>query len=195
MPTFYARSTTVQLSTADLSRAITANPLTKQDPAATDSIRNIALEFAKSSSKRTLTEESLLAKDGSHVHFLGKHEDMPFFMAHAGKNFFDVQTPGKRNRRPARLPMIRFAEEESSSRDGRLHYSMSMIPDVRESVPNTFRADINLDYTPSLVPHALCLTVFLSEKTFITKALKSRKAVSHDVKIDVRRFLQPPFLL
>lgn len=43
-----------------------------------------------------------MGDDGRHLRFLGKLEDMPFFMVRAGKDFFDPDTNGKRTRRPAR---------------------------------------------------------------------------------------------
>ena len=115
MPTFYAQKTTIQLSIADLGRATTSNPRTQQSLAASESVRNVAQEFARGSKDGTLTETPLYTEDGSHVRFLGKHENMPFFMVHAGKNLFDLTTKEKRNRRPARIPSIGNNEEESSS--------------------------------------------------------------------------------
>ena len=115
MPTFYAQKTTVQLSVADLGRATTPNPRTQQCHAASESIRNIAREFARGSRDGTLTETPLHTEDGSHVRFLGKQENMPFFMVHAGKNFFDSTTKEKRNRRPARMPFVGKAEGTSAS--------------------------------------------------------------------------------
>lgn len=105
MPTFYALKTTVQLSVADLGRATTLNPHTQQSLAASKVIRNAAQEFARGSKDGTLTETPLYAEDGSHVRFLGKQGNMPFFMVHAGKSFFDSTTKEKRNRRPARIPL------------------------------------------------------------------------------------------
>lgn len=40
---------------------------------------------------------------------------MPFFMVHAGKNFFDLTTKEKRNRRPARVPLGGRGDGESAS--------------------------------------------------------------------------------
>ena len=115
MPTFFAQKTTVQLSVADLGRATTPNPRTQQSFAASESIRNVAQEFARGSKDGTLTETPLYAEDGSHLHFLGKHGNMPFFMVHAGKNLFDSTTKEKRNRRPARIPLAGASEGESTS--------------------------------------------------------------------------------
>ena len=115
MPTFYAQKTTVQLSVADLERATTPNPRTQQSLVASKSIRNIAQEFAKGSKDGTLTETPFYTEDGSHMRFLGKRGTMPFFMVHAGKNFFDLATKEKRNRRPARVPLAGKGEGESAS--------------------------------------------------------------------------------
>lgn len=115
MPTFYAQKTTVQLSVADLGRATTPNPRTQQSLAASESIRNVAQEFARGSKDGTLTETPLYTEDGSHVRFLGKHGNMPFFMVHAGRNFFDLATKEKRNRRPTRMPLAGKVEGRSTS--------------------------------------------------------------------------------
>ena len=114
MPTFYAQKTTVQLSVADLGRATTPSPRTQQCLAASESIRNIAQEFARGSKDGTLTETPLYTEGGSHVRFLGKHGNMPFFMVHAGEKFFDSTTE-KRNRRPARIPLAGEKEGGSTS--------------------------------------------------------------------------------
>ena len=114
MPTFYAQKTTIQLSVADLGRAAPANPCTQQSIASSESIRSVAQEFAKGSKNGTLTETPFHTEDGSHVRFLGKHGDMPFFMVHAGKNFFDLTTKEKRNRRPARVPLTETGQSESA---------------------------------------------------------------------------------
>lgn len=105
MPTFYACKTTIQLSVADITRATTPNPRSVQCPEASQNIRSTAQEFARGSKDGTLTETPLLTEDGSHIRFLGKHQDMPFFMVHAGKTFFELDASEKRNRRPARVPL------------------------------------------------------------------------------------------
>ena len=117
MPTFYAQNTTVQLSVADLARATTSKPHTQQSHATSESIRNVAQEFTRGSKDGTLTETPFYTndQDGGHLRFLGKIRNMPFFMVHAGKNFFDVNTKEKRNRRPARLPIASEFEGSSAS--------------------------------------------------------------------------------
>lgn len=115
MPTFYGRETTVQLSVAELGRATTSKPRTQQSLAASESIRNVAQEFARGSKDGTLTETPIYTDDGSHVRFLGKQRDMPFFMVHAGKNFFDLNSKEKRNRRPARVSLAGKGEGGSDS--------------------------------------------------------------------------------
>ena len=112
MPTLYGQNTTVQLSIADLDRTVTLNPRTQH---ATESIKKVAQEFARGSKDGTLTETALNTEDGSHIRFLGKHEDMPFFMVHAGKYLFDQTTMEKRNRRPARVPFAGESEGKSVS--------------------------------------------------------------------------------
>ena len=104
MPAFYGQDTTIQLSVADLGRAITTNPGIRQCPPVSESIQNIALEFARGSKDGTLTETPLYAENESHVGFLGNNKTMLFFMVHAGKTFFDSTTKEKRNRRSARIP-------------------------------------------------------------------------------------------
>ena len=105
MPTLYSAETTVQLSVADLKLATSPNPRTNQRPEATADVQRTLLEFTKGSRNGTLDETPLYAENGSHLRFLGKHQDMPFFMVHAGKNFFDANSKEKRNRRAARIPL------------------------------------------------------------------------------------------
>lgn len=117
MPRFGAQDTTVQLSVADLKRATTQNARAKHCP---ESIQNIAHEFARGSKDGTLTETALKDKNERDVRFLGKHETIPFFMVHAGENFFHASTKEKRNRRPARVPSAGIVEGESASTDADL---------------------------------------------------------------------------
>lgn len=106
MPTFYAKSTTVQLSAADLECATTPKIRAAQGTEATESTRDVVFALAKASKDGTLSEIAINGPDGHHVQFLGENEDMPFFVVRAGKNFFDPDAPEKRNRRPARLPLF-----------------------------------------------------------------------------------------
>lgn len=101
MPTFRGFCTTVQLSVANLARATPPNPLNRQCVESTDSIESIALEFYKASEDGTLAEECLDGKDGKHLWHLGRHKDMPFFLVHAGNNFFNFGSTKRRNRRSA----------------------------------------------------------------------------------------------
>lgn len=105
MPTLYGANTTVQLSVADLKLATSPNPRTNQRPEVTADVERTLLEFAKGSRNGTLDETPLYAENGSHLRFLGKHQDMPFFIVHAGRLFFDANSKGKRNRRAARIPL------------------------------------------------------------------------------------------
>jgi len=102
MPTLYSHSTSVQLSVANLVKATTQNPQPRQCSASTASIKHIDLEFAKASKDGTLAETALLGDDGRHLRFLGDHEDMPFFMVRAGKDFFNSNDTEKTTKRPAR---------------------------------------------------------------------------------------------
>lgn len=102
MPTLYGHSTSVQLSVANLAKATTQNPESRQCNASTASIKKIDLEFAKASRDGTLAETVLLGDDGRHLRFLGKSKDMPFFMVCAGKNFFDPDCMENTTIRPAR---------------------------------------------------------------------------------------------
>ena len=125
MPRFAGVGTTIQLSVADLRRTTTLNPGTQQSVAVTESIKYVAQEFARGSIDGTLTETPLCTEDGnedeSHMQFLGKLRNMPFYMVQAGKNFFHLRTKEKRNRRPFRVPPIENGEGESASMtiDGR----------------------------------------------------------------------------
>lgn len=102
MPTLYGHSTSVQLSVTNLARATTQNPEPRQCSVSTANIKKIDLEFAKASRDGTLGETALLGDDGRHLRFLGKYEDMPFFMVRAGKDFFDPNAVEKTTRRPAK---------------------------------------------------------------------------------------------
>ena len=102
MPTLYGRNTTVQVSLADLGKVITQNPRPKQCPETTNSIGKIELEFINASRNATLAEQSLLGEDEKHLRFLGRHEDMPFFMVRVGKDFFNPNAAERKTRRAAR---------------------------------------------------------------------------------------------
>lgn len=125
MPTYHGLKTTVQLSVADLDRATTRNPLTQHGPATRESIRRVTQEFAQGSKDGTLTETYLSAKDKSYIEFpgetplstgfLGEPRRMPFFMVHAGKDFFDLTTKENRNRRPCRVPLDKKTKGGSAS--------------------------------------------------------------------------------
>ena len=125
MPTYQGLNTAVQLSVTDLNRATTRNPSTKHGPAASECIRRIAQEFARGSKDGTLTETLLSTKDKTYIEFpgetplsmgyLGNPRRMPFFMVHAGKNFFDLTTKEHRNRRPYRVPLDKKSKGESAS--------------------------------------------------------------------------------
>ena len=116
MPSRYGhQDTTIQLSVADLGRAITANPGLRQCIPVSESIEIIGREFARGSKDGTLTETPLYAEDGLHLRFLGNPRTMPFVMVHAGKTFFDSSTEERRNRRSARIPLAIDSGGESTS--------------------------------------------------------------------------------
>lgn len=201
MPTLYGQKTTVQLSVADLGRATNANPKMQQSLAASESVRNVAQEFARGSKDGTLTETPLSTEDGSHVRFLGKHGDMPFFMVHAGKNFFDLTTE-KKNRRPARVPLAGSIDGAPAStavdldgekgggfgtgKGGKASQIRSYTPAYHPAHTPSASMEPNPKYTPPFIPHALCLTVFLSSSSFIRiKDKATMRTEMNDVKIDV----------
>ena len=107
MPTFHANSTTVQLSVADLKPTITSDIQTGQSKQTTEQVREIAAEFAKWSVNGTLRETPINGSDGHRMRFLGKLEDMPFFMVWAGKQFFSPDSVGLMQRRPPRVPLYK----------------------------------------------------------------------------------------
>lgn len=108
MPTYYTQETTVQLSVASLEGTTTRKPATKQNDAVKEIIRSVTREFAQGSKDGTLTETSFFTEDRciethqklapSSMGFLGKNGTVPFFMVHAGNNFFDLTTKEDRNR-------------------------------------------------------------------------------------------------
>ena len=105
MPHFYLGHAAVQLSVADLTLAKTAKPDTSQSGPQKAESERIASEFAFGSKHGTLAEIPLCGEDGLHTRFLGKSQDMPFFMVHAGKNLFALKSSEKRNRRAERIPL------------------------------------------------------------------------------------------
>lgn len=102
MPTFHNHSTAVQLSVANIPKVITQNPQPGQCAASTTNIKHVELEFAKASGDGTLAEDALSGDDGKHLDFLGKHQDMPFFMVRVGKDFYNPNATQKTTRRPAK---------------------------------------------------------------------------------------------
>lgn len=70
-----------------------------------------AAEFARASRNGTLAEIPLYADDvGTHMLFLGRHQNMPFFMVQAGKHFFDRKIDKVRTRKPQRDPSERAVQ-------------------------------------------------------------------------------------
>ncbi|KAL9104526.1 MAG: hypothetical protein Q9163_000557 [Psora crenata] len=188
MPTFYASGTTVQLSTATLKNVTTASPLQCKCPQATKEVEGIAYEFSRASRDCTLAEDILEDEfTGSHLRFLGKNREFPFFMVRGGKNFFDQGSDrnGQRTKRPARVPPVKqtvefmAVKEENTSKGARRNGACRL---SSQDVNNTCGAN----HIPPPIPRALCLTVFLSPATFIqSNVRKARQTVYHDVKIDV----------
>lgn len=114
MPTLYSRLTTVQLSISDLADATTARPVTHQSKEATENVQDAAGALIKGSRDATLTEDQLYTDDEqSHIRFLGKYQDMPFFMVHAGKDYLNLHDNGRRTRGPARLPPRKDSDESA----------------------------------------------------------------------------------
>ena len=89
MPTFFARSTSIQLCAASIEATTTRNPVLHQHPDVYKTISGINETFDQASWHGGLTEEPLCDEDTkSHMRFLGPRENMPFFLVHAGKDFF-----------------------------------------------------------------------------------------------------------
>lgn len=107
MPTLYARSTTVQLSVADLKTTTTTNYKPSLGSNMGEVTNNTA-EFARGSRNGTLTETPLYTDDsGTHMRFLGRHQNMPFFIVQAGKHFFDRKIDKVRKQKPYRDPSVK----------------------------------------------------------------------------------------
>lgn len=107
MPTLYARSTTVQLSVADLKTTTTTNYKPSLGSNMGEVTNNTA-EFARGSRNGTLTETPLYTDDsGTHMRFLGRHKNMPFFIVQAGKHFFDRKIDKVRKLKPHRDPSVK----------------------------------------------------------------------------------------
>lgn len=213
MPTLYSRLTTVQLSISDLADATTARPVTHQSKEATDNVQDATEALIKGSRDATLTEDLLYTDDEqSRIRFLGKYQDMPFFMVHAGKDYFNLDDNGRRTRRPARLPSVKDSEESAvdlssftrdtgtndleNSSESQFEKTGLRLRFLRHR--NTFNqfAGVSALKNPygqlqtkaslSLEPHALCLTVFLTNASFLRKYdRKLEKTTVNDVKVDV----------
>ncbi len=103
MPTFFATTTKIHLSVSDLA-ASTTKILSTHASSAT--ARKLQASVAEISSGEVLTEQPLCCQDGSHLRFLGEHEDMPFFMVQAGKNLFKTEVTESILRRQAVKPVV-----------------------------------------------------------------------------------------
>lgn len=105
MPTLYSRSTTIQLSIADLPKTTTHDHKSHLFTH-TSVVANVAAELARGAKDGTLTEVPLYAKDtDTRMRFIGANGDMPFYMVRAGKHLFDPSTNNTRTRRPERIPL------------------------------------------------------------------------------------------
>ena len=199
MPKHYGRKTAVQLSVADIAKAITQNPRSKQCLETSNSAASIESEFLNSSEHRTLAENAFNDHDGRHLWFLGKAKDIPFLMVHAGEYFFDPDCIEKRTRRPAKT-----IEQQQADNVSIYDHDANQIDKSTSRCGHFFRqTDLNIvtdlsqlkyqiagqkpDYSPSNVPHALCLTVFLTKASFsyTTYEKKTLKTTTNDIKIDV----------
>lgn len=108
MPTYYSRSTTIQLGVADLQDTTTIELESRSRSAVYDEVTSCAAKFARASINGTLDETPILTEDASQTHarFLGQFSNMPFFMVRAGMGFFNSEAEGRRTRRPARVPPL-----------------------------------------------------------------------------------------
>ena len=95
MPTLYSRNVTTQVSVADLKKKMTAVSFTEE----ADSVKQV---FETESV--TLWESMIPSReDGKEMQFLGDYQSIPFRTAHAGKEFFNIQTGNERTLRPLRI--------------------------------------------------------------------------------------------
>lgn len=96
MPSYYARSTAIQLSTAPLATTSSTNASTIQSHETSSAIQSINTVFSKASLFQTLNEESIQDTEvGSHIHFLGKDKNIPFMIVHAGKQVTAAPSHGQ----------------------------------------------------------------------------------------------------
>ncbi|KAL9132222.1 MAG: hypothetical protein Q9217_000026 [Psora testacea] len=83
----------------------------------------------------------------------------------------------KRDDSNGRLPLRAFCDE---------HHSTDLCTGARRKPEPDTVNDCDPNRTTPAIPHALCLTVFLSPASFIrSNTKKTTKAVYHDIKIDV----------
>ncbi|MCJ1299473.1 hypothetical protein MMC08_002265 [Hypocenomyce scalaris] len=215
MPTYFARSTKVELSVSSLAKSTDQGPLSHRDAQTKIKLQAAASEL----SNGTVLKEMPIYTDngGSHMRFLGEHNDMPFFMVRTGKYFFDDEMHGSTNKRSS---IVSSPASSTSSCDSiALIGSSSTLSSLPTSTPKlemdlaqcskapTEKGKDAISTTVSVYdtsgdrelrpfstpqarlvpePHALTLTVFLSKASFLkTFDRKLEKYITQDVKIDV----------
>ena len=215
MPTYFARSTKVELSVSNLAKSTDQGPLFHRDAQTKIKLQAAASELSNGT---VLKEIPIYTdNDGSHMRFLGEHKDMPFLMVRTGKYFFDDEMHGSTSKRSS---IVSSPASSTSSCDSiALIGSGSTLSSLPTSTPKlemdlgqcseapTEKGKVATSTTVSVYdtsgdrelkpfntpqaqlvpePHALTLTVFLSKASFLkTFDRKLEKYITQDVKIDV----------
>ena len=158
MPKYYAKSTSITLSVADLFASTTATPLRSLSPTASRNTHYTAEQLALGPGVTTLSETPVY-NGGSHIGFLGG--DMPFFIVQAGKN-------------------NKYGKSAEESREP--NHAEGAIPVIEKGASST----VQDSWASSGTPLALCVTVSLSKASFFRHYdANLQKTITEDIKMDV----------
>lgn len=197
MPTYFARSSKVTLSIANLAKTTDPGPLDHRDAQTRNRLQTATSEISNGT---VLKEMPIYTQDDrSHIRFLGEHRDMPFFMVRTGEYSLDSETHGRTVEDSSTL----FPPASSTSscdsvaliRSGTAYSSFTtptpkLATDLAHSLEASREEEDGISHTtpvnhksrePELTlsnipqsrstiipePHALTLTVFLSKSSFL----------------------------
>ena len=116
MPTFHSNQTTIQLSTANLQKSATPNPLVNKCSQSARNIESALAKIIKGSVTGTLPEDAIQDEaTGSTIRFLGKHRDMPFLLVRTGEGFFEQGGHGRKIGSVVQVPLEAHGEQAAAS--------------------------------------------------------------------------------
>lgn len=126
MPTSDATRTTIQLTAINLEPTTTTNPKTKVGSNSAEIRKNVT-EFASGSLLGTLKESPVSTTDGQrNISYLGFDQNMPFYLVHAGVDFYDGSKNKTHTQRPERVPKTVATKEFSIRPPTSRHVSYRM---------------------------------------------------------------------